>query len=514
MPSLVEYPTTSNWFRDERVARRRDGIMRYGTLPACLTELLDESAQRYAAREAVVEIGGPRLTYAQLWASAAPIGGGLLVQGVSIGDRVAIRMPNGVRFVQAFLGVLAAGGVQVPVNSRFSDAEAAYVVADCGAVLTLDGDLPEGLPFIDDGTGHDDLAVLLYTSGTTGPPKGVELSNENLLSTIESMIHSMGLTRDGVRNLLGMPLFHVTGCNLQLLPTLAVGGTLVIQPRFDADEWLRTITEERIDLLTASPAVYRQVLARPGFTDVDTSGIRWLRYDGAATTPAQVARLRDAFPVGRLCSGWGMTETAGAGLTLPHDCGPTHSDSAGVPWGGMEIALSGESAGESVGELLCRGPNLMRRYWGDPEATAARFTGQWFRTGDIARIDADGFVRIVDRVGDVIVCGGEHVYSVEVEHALLAHPDIAEVAVLGVPDPALGETVGAVLVPAPGADLDTDAVLAFARERVTGVAVPQRLYPRTEPLPRNAYGRIDKAALRSAVNGLGGRTRPCVLPIS
>ncbi|OUS93746.1 class I adenylate-forming enzyme family protein [Rhodococcus sp. NCIMB 12038] len=394
MPSsLVEYPSSGPFFHDDRVVRGRDGLLRYGGLNPSLTELLDISVHRYAGRIAVEEDGGRSLTFSQLWTSAARVAGGLKSKGVEIGDRVAVRQPVGVRWVEAFLGVLLAGGVPVGVSPALDDARTGQVLADSQSVLTLDGELPEGISFIDDGASPDELVLLSYTPGPSESPKGVELSNENVLSTIESVLHARGFSSEGLRNLLVEPELHTVGSLVELLSTLVVGGTVLLTGSTDAASWRGT----GADVLTAAPAVLLRAVESSRVTSFGRRAVRWIDYSGSGLSLDQSQLLRRTFPEARHFLGWGMTETCGAGLALPDECALTHAGSVGVAFGGMEVALLGPDAGRGVGELLCRGPGVSRGYWNRPEVTAKTFTGGWFHTGDTANIDGDGFVRIVDR---------------------------------------------------------------------------------------------------------------------
>ncbi|KAA0022526.1 class I adenylate-forming enzyme family protein [Antrihabitans cavernicola] len=396
--SLVEYPTTVPVWADSRVARCSDGLLRYCGLTPSLTEFLDVRAHRYANRDAVTELGGAGLTYRELWTSASRIAGGLQTHGISVGDRVAIRFPNGVRWVQAFLGVLLSGAVPVPVDDALADTDAAHVLADSEADYILDDTLPIGLPFIDDGACLSELALLCYTRGTTGRPKGVELSNENLLSAIESVIRAEGLTGEGIRNLVLLPLAHASGCVDQLLPTLAVGGTLVLAPDLPVDGVARVVESAGIDVVTATSGDYRAALAGGAFMGVHADRLRTICCAGDALADADTAVLRSAFPSARHWSWWGATETSGIGLTMPDDCAAMHPGRVGIAFGGAELALWGDDAHLGTGELLCRGPHVMRGYWKNPTATAAQFTGNWFHTGDLVDIDREGYVRLIGRV--------------------------------------------------------------------------------------------------------------------
>ncbi|MBH0775840.1 class I adenylate-forming enzyme family protein [Nocardia bovistercoris] len=397
---LVEYPLTGPPACDNPLARGADGVLRYGNLTPALTELLDLRVHTFAAREAVVEIGGPRLTYRQLWHSASRIAGGLQEHGIGYGDRVAVHMPVGARWVQAFLGALLSGAVPVLVHDGMPEAVSARVIADSSADFVLDGagELPDGAAYIDDGAALGDLALLCYTSGSasgTGP-KGVELTNENLLSAIRSMVGALDLPEDGLRNLVLLPLAHASGCVDQLLPTFAVGGTVVLAP--DTRALAAGIAAERVDMVSATPRIFAGLL--PELTSRHSGAVSRVSSAGhhaeRAAAPAAVTRacpsLREAFPAARQWSVWGATETSGIGLAVD-DGATTDAAVLGFPFGGTELALFGPSAHAGSGELLCRGPNVTRRYWNDPKATEDRFTGSWFHTGDQVTIDADGLVR-------------------------------------------------------------------------------------------------------------------------
>ncbi|GAB4588556.1 class I adenylate-forming enzyme family protein [Nocardia sp. IFM 10818] len=403
---LVEYPHTRNARCDNPLARGADGILRYGNLTPALTELLDIQVHTFSAREAVVEIGGPRLTYRELWYSASRIAGGLQEHGIGYGDRVAVRMPVGARWVQAFLGALLSGAVPVLVHDGLPDAVAERVIRDACADYILDGGgsaagyreaLPDAAAFIDDGASLSELALLCYTSpGPGGGPRGVELTNENLLSAIRSVVGALDLPTEGLRNLVLLPLAHASGCVDQLLPTFAVGGTVVLAP--DRAAVPETLVAERIDMVSATPRIFAGLL--PELAGLRMERVRQVCSAGHRTelaaadpnTAESVAdTLREVFPEARQWSVWGATETSGIGLA--REDGAAARDILGFAFGGTELALWGPEAATGHGELLCRGPNVSRRYWNDPQTTESRFTGPWFHTGNQVSIDPDGLVR-------------------------------------------------------------------------------------------------------------------------
>jgi acyl-CoA synthetase (AMP-forming)/AMP-acid ligase II len=486
-------------FDETGVGRDVNGVKRYTELPGSVVELLRTSAERDPLHEAVVELDGPRLNYRQLWDDAARVAGGLRRAGVARGDRVAIRHGNGVDWVRAFFGTLMAGAVAVPVNTRLAEPEVEYVVGDCGAraVLTPDVALPDGEPYVADDLTRDGLAAIFYTSGTTGFPKGAMTTHENFVTNAENALRVSRIPRRDptMRTLVSVPLFHVTGCNSQLLPAIHAGGTTVVMPAFEVNRFLRALVEEQVRAVTSVPAVYWYALRSPDFGEFDLSHVGWVSYGGAPIAPSLVRHIKQGFPNARVGNGFGLTETAAISTFLPDEWAYSHTESVGfaAPTIDLRLADIGEP---DAGELLIRGGNVVPGYWGKPAATAETFRDGWLHSGDLARIDDEGRVYIVDRVKDMINRGGENVYSVEVENVLAAAPGVFDVAVLAVPDEMMGEKVGAVLVAEPGQALDTDAVIAFARERLADFKVPQYLHTQTDPLPRNPGGKVLKSLLR------------------
>jgi long-chain acyl-CoA synthetase len=495
------YPRGKNPFDTSGIERDAAGVAHYSALPASLVTMLRGSVERNPDVEALVEVGGDRLTYQQLWDRAARVAGGLVAAGVGRGDRVANVLPAGVDWVLGFLGTQLAGAVAVPVNTRFAPPEIEYVLGDSGAsvVLRPGEPLPDGPPHADDALTPVDLAAIFYTSGTTGFPKGAMTTQENFLSNVETAVRVLGVDRaDGpeLRNLVSVPLFHVTGCNSQLLLQLAMGGTTVVLPTFEVQAFLRTIVEERVDLLTSVPAIYALAVAQPNFAEFDVSRVTRVAYGGAPIAPSLVQRIKANFPNARVGNGFGLTETSSIATYLPHEWAAEHADSVGFAAPVVDLSLDVLDEVSGVGELLVRGPNVVAGYWNKPDATRETFVDGWLRSGDLARIDEDGLVYIVDRAKDMINRGGENVYCVEVENTLAAVPGVAEVAVVGVPDEVMGEKVGAIVVPVPGADLDAEGVIDHLRGRLADFKIPQFLVVRSTPLPRNPGGKLLKRPLR------------------
>jgi long-chain acyl-CoA synthetase len=495
----------ANPFPSDGVSADANGVRRYAGLPDSLVAMLRESVMASPHAEALAQVGGDRVSYRELWDRAARVAGGLRDDGIKPGDRVAIRLPNSIDWMLAFFGGLMAGAVVVPVNTRFTDAEADYVVTDSGSARTFEPGraLPDGRPYVREAAAQQDVAAIFYTSGTTGFPKGAMHTHENVLSNIETVPRVAGIPRDmgsEFRTLVVVPLFHVTGCHSQALPALHLGGTAVIDTGFDGRRMIETLTAERITACTAVPAIYYYILNHPGLRPADTAGVRWASYGGAPISPALVRQITERFPAARVSNGFGLTECTSIATLLPHEWAAEHADSVGFAAPHAEVAI-GEPDESGTGEILIRGQGVCAGYWNKPQASAETFIDSWLHTGDVGRVSEQGLVYVLDRKKDMINRGGENVYSVEVENGLIGAPGVGEVAVVGVPDEMMGEKVGAVIVPLPGASVDPAAVVAWAREHLAGFKVPQYIAVRAEPLPRNPNGKVLKAPLRDAAFG-------------
>ena len=481
------------------VERSDDGVLRYTDLPQSLLHMFRDSVGRTPDRECIVVLGGERVTYQQVWDRAARVAGGLAAGGLRRGDRVANRHGNSLEWCLGFWGTLMAGGIVVPVNTRFSESEVEYVVSDSGAavVLTPDAPLPDGEPLVVDDIEQSSLAAIFYTSGTTGFPKGAMTSHENFLSNSETCKRIMQLPPDThLRNLVSVPLFHVTGCNSQLIITTQLNGTTVIMPAFEIQAFLNAVVDEQINILTSVPAIFWLAMSQPNFADIDVSNVRWVTYGGAPTAPDVVAKLRSSFPNARLGNGFGLTETSSVSTFLPDEYAEVRPETVGFTAPPVEVDLRDVDESSGVGELLIRGQNVVSGYWNKPEQTAETFVDHWLHTGDLARVDDEGFVQIVDRMKDMVNRGGENVYCVEVENALVQHPEVFEVAVMGVPDEMMGEKVGAIIVPRPGTNPDPQEIRAFVKAHIADFKAPQYITFRPDPLPRNAGGKVLKPVLR------------------
>jgi long-chain acyl-CoA synthetase len=370
----------------------------------------------------------------------------------------------------------------------------------------------------------EDDATIFYTSGTTGRPKGAVGTQRNCCTNLMSiffagargMTLSVGGSGGGGgpapvqrSSLLSVPLFHATGCLSTMIPATATGAKMVMVHHFDPERALQLIERERLTGFGGVPTVVMQVLDHPNFDKYDTSSIQGVTYGGAPAPPDLVRRIKERFPVGQPGNGYGLTETSsmvtingGADyVRKPTSVGPPVPvcELAVVPeeYPGSSPGAELPSGPDVVGELWIRGPNVVRGYWNRPEDTALAITDGWLHTGDVARIDEEGYVHIVDRAKDVVIRGGENVYSVEVENALHEHPAVAECAVFGVPHPTLVEDVGAVVVLRPGTKVTAEGLTSHLRQHLAGFMVPRHFWFRDEPLPRNPAGKTLKRELRA-----------------
>lgn len=482
------------------LTRDATGAAHYTGLPDTIVDMLANTVARAPDVTAVVEPGGQSLTYRQLWDRSARLAGGLLERGIKLGDRVAIRMPNCIDWMVSFFGALMAGAVVVPVNIRLSQDEIAYLLEDSGAALVLDGESeqPVGAPFRHEELSAASPAAIFYTSGTTGRPKGAVGGHAGFVAVAESCRRAYGITEQepgALRTLVCVPLFHTTGCNAQMLAIVKSAGTSVLVPGFQTVQALNVIRDERINLLVAVPSIYWLLLNSPDFQHCRPETLRWALFGGAPMAPELLERLARAFPNARLGNGFGLTETSSLATFLPHEQIMAKPESVGYPAPGVDVRLHEPDTG-GVGELLVRGPGVFLEYWQNAAATRPALDGGWLHTGDLARIDQDGCIAVVDRIKDVVIRGGENVYSVEVENALVAFGGVMEAAVIGVPDEVMGQRVGAVVVAQPGITLDPIEIRQRLRDKLADYKCPEFIAITTEPLARNANGKVLKKNLR------------------
>jgi long-chain acyl-CoA synthetase len=396
-------------------------------------------------------------------------------------------------------------------------------------VAKAEGDLPAGCERIEDVLGDvpadatlpdvelqpEDLATIFYTSGTTGKPKGALGTQRNICSNLLSLVFANA--RRALRSnkppeaepagqntyLLSVPFFHATGCHSVLVANLAFGGKIVIMHKWDPERALELIEREKVTTFGGVPSMVWQVLESPSFSKRDTSSVRSIGYGGAPAPPELVRRIEAMFPGRSPSNGYGLTETSSVTTMNAGDDYLAKPKSVGVPVAVCDVQVV-DPIGEpvpvgEVGELWIKGPNVVKGYWNKPEATEAAFGGGWFRSGDGARLDDEGFVYIVDRIKDMVIRGGENIYCAEVEAAMFEHPEVSDVAVIGVPHDVLGEEVGAVVLRTPGSTLTAEALQAHVRERLAAFKVPAHVFFRDEALPRNPQGKVLKRELKDEI---------------
>jgi acyl-CoA synthetase (AMP-forming)/AMP-acid ligase II len=475
--------------------------------PATVGGLLVRSARKWPDADALVEDEAV-LTHAQAADRAHAVALRLARRGIRPGDRIALALPNGWRYAVAYYGIQLAGAIAVLVNTRFAPNEIDYVLADSeAACVIVDADMAARVPHtcphwdVDELTApgpqtdnppgltakSTDTANLLYTSGTTGHPKGAMQTHGNLVFNAGTVAAVFGVTKED-RTLVIAPMFHATGLASQLVGFGAHGAARVFQPRFRAADMLRALVEHKITFFAGVTAMIHLMLADPEVDTADLSALRTVCFGGAPVAEAFLNEAVARLPGVAFANVWGLTE---ATSIVTCALGPEWLDrpwTVGRPVPGVEVSVDGQ-------ELLVRGPVVTAGYWNRPEATEQTFGPDgWLHTGDVGRVDADGYVQVLDRLKDMIIRGGENIYSLEVEGVLARHPAVAEVAVVGVPDEVFGERVRAVAVLRQGESLAVDALRAWAGPRLADYKLPAELVTVSE-LPRNASGKVLKKQL-------------------
>ena len=358
----VPLPRGRNPFDESGVVRDADGRAHYAGRPDSLLAMLRASVGRDANAVAVLEVGGPSISYGELWERSSRVAGGLRDAGVGRGDRVGLRLANGIDWVLAFFGIQMLGGVVVPVNTRFTEDEVAYVLEDSGAGYTFapGAELPDGEPAAAADLGPEDLAAIFYTSGTTGFPKGAMTSHGNFLTNSENALRCNPIDRSEgpeISTLVSVPLFHVTGCNSQLIPLLELGGRIeILSGPLDFDGFFKAVGEHGVNQIVSVPAIYHAVLNHPRFAELDVSRVRWISYGGAPIAESLVERIKQGFPSARVGNGFGLTETSSLSTFLPHEEAAAHADSVGFAMPVVDLAIDEPDPDTGVGELLVRGP--------------------------------------------------------------------------------------------------------------------------------------------------------------
>ena len=514
-----------------------DRVVRcFAARPAGVDQMLREAVARHGPRDALVH-EGESWSWQQLDEAVDGVAAGLRADGVGSGDRVGMLIGNRPEFVFALLAIQRLRAIAVPISIREQAPGIAYVLGQCGACrllfqddlaervpqpdsmppglqcLSVDGaawrqwqaarDLPPKSGSADEAGSEEDTAVILYTSGTTGRPKGAMLSHFNIVHSAMHYEFCMNLTnRD--RSVMAVPASHVTGLVAMIMAMLRVGGALVIVGSFKARAFLALAAAQRITHTILVPAMYQLCLLEPDFDAYDLGAWRIGAYGGAPMPRATIEALATKLPRLTLMNAYGATETTSPATIMPPGLQAGHLASVGRPVPAADIRvmddIGREVAAGGTGELWIGGPMVVRGYWDNPQATAASFTGGYWRSGDIGSIDADGFVQVFDRRKDMINRGGYKIYSVEVENVLAGCDGVLEAAVVGRPCPVLGERVHAVVAMTAETAVDLPAqearLRAWCAERLADYKVPETWVIQTDPLPRNANGKLMKRLLR------------------
>ncbi len=494
--------------------------------PANLDAMLRTAVTRKPDGIALV-LGERRITYAELDRVTENVARNLIAAGFRKGERIAMLLGNGLEFIYCALGAGRAGMIVVPMNTRQRAPEIDYVLQQCGAAaLVYDSECEANLPascaelrgrwIVGKGRAAsfaelmadapavalpklhpEDTAYLLYTSGTTGNPKGAMLTHASIVHSVLNFQHGYRLGANDV-TMLAVPASHVTGLVALILTSINVAGTLVIMPAFKAPDFLAIAARERMSYTLMVPAMYNLCLLQPDFERHDLSAWRIAGFGGAPMPEATIKRLAQALPKLDLCNAYGSTETSSPATMFPPGSPVAKINSVGRPVTGAHIIIADDDGREvprgQDGELLIAGAMVVPGYWDNPDATRTSFVAGYWRSGDIGRMDDEGYVYVVDRKKDMINRAGFKIYCTEVENVMSHHPAIVESAVVGKPDPVLGERVHAFAYSPNGGD-EAD-VRKYCAERLSDYKVPDSVTFLTEPLPRNANGKILKTELR------------------
>ncbi len=543
-------------FEVEEALIRGQPLKVWKNAPPTLRDLLLHARGHGAATFLVHE--AERVDYEAFYRAAVAFAGRLRADGVQPGDRVAIIMRNLPEWPVAFFGAILAGAVVAPLNAWWTAGELAYGLADSGAkaaifdaerydrfvaggaappslerLYTARHAAPEGAVRLEDVVGppaawaglpegappdtpldRDDDAVIFYTSGTSGKPKGALATHRGI--TCNAMAAVYAVARAYVRRgqplptpeagapqkgyLCGIPLFHVTGFCALLQVSMFMGYKVALMRRWNAEDALALIEREGLTHAGGVPTLAWQMVQSPDLPQRDLSSLEVVSYGGAPAAPELVRKLGESFPGAAAGFGWGMSETC-ATFTLnmaeDYELRPSSSGRS-FPVGELRIR---DEAGQDlpvgeVGEIWAKGPNVVRGYWNNPQATAETIVDGWLRTGDLGRLDEDGFLYVVDRAKDMIIRGGENIYCIEVENTLFEHEAVADAALQAIPHPTLGEEPGAVVLLKPGAAATEAELQAFVAQRLAGFKVPRKVVFTTQPLPRNANGKVMKPAIK------------------
>lgn len=515
-----------------------------------LHALFESTVAKYAERLALV-CDNQRWTWRELAELSACAASGFLKLGLQAGDRVVLYQSNHPSFVVALMALQRLGVIAVAVGPREQKEGLAWIVRHCGARgVVCDADLVERLPdpseapelqwavWVDVQSGlgcshhrpegleeeahrlqrgfedllrepactyvhsaqEEDTAIILYTSGTTGRPKGAMLTHFNIMHSVEHFTRCMSLTESD-RSMLAVPVTHVTGLIANVMTVIATGAALLVLPVFKAEHFLRLAAREGMTHTLMVPAMYKLLLLDPRFAEFDLSHWRIGGFGGAPMPTSTIDDMAHCLPGLQLLNAYGATETTSPTTMMPIGQTRAHADTVGTPLPCAAVIVMDEQGHElpvgEVGELWISGPMVVKGYWNDPTATAREFTAGWWHSGDLGTVDAEGYVRVLDRKKDMINRGGYKVFSTEVENVLLQIPGVIEAAVVGVPCPVLGERVHA-HVHTLREGLNVQELKSFCSERLADYKVPEYLTLSAMPLPRNPNGKILKRQLRTA----------------
>jgi long-chain acyl-CoA synthetase len=492
-----------------------------------LSTLLRNTAQRLPEKVALVTSEGREVDFATFDREADRVATALRSAGVRDGDRVAIGMQNLPEFAFSYFGILRAGAVAVPLNAMLTAREVARILGDSGARVALAAPpfedvireahsdvptlerifsvrewasiAPETVDPVEPATGGDDVAVLAYTSGTTGEPKGAVLTHTNLFANLRQQMQVPQSAREEDVFFLALPLFHIFGLNVTLGLLVMNGATGLVLDRFEPIASLRLIEDHKVTVLFGAPTMYTSWVETPGVDQYDLSSVR-LAISGAAPLEADVLqRFKELFGVD-VWEGYGLTETSPT-LTTNRMANEARPLSVGKPLPEVELRIVDVDGKEvelgDTGEIVVRGPNVFGGYWNRPEETEAAFLNGWFRTGDVAVRDEEGYIYLVDRKRDLIIVSGFNVFPSEVEAALLQNPKVAEAAVVGVAHPYTGEAVKAFVVLEQGLDATPSELLADVEQRLARFKCP-RAIEIVEELPHLMTGKVLRRALKAS----------------
>lgn len=506
----------------------------YQSRARTIGELFTRTVEHYPGFLALKE-GEKVYSYQQLSNEVNRLASSLYYRwGIKKGDRIGIITDNCPEYCITLLAAAKIGAIAVPLNSRSSGDELEYMINDSGAkILVID---PSYLPVVDDIRGRipsvqyfflnttsidknylswedltkahgegdpgvsvdeEDVAIIMYTSGTTGRPKGAMITHFNLCNNVISVSRTLE-TRAGERTLIAVPLFHITGTMFQFMHMMSIGGTVILLRNFKTQAMLDLLAQEKITFFIGVPTMYVLMMINPGFREYDFSSLKIAAYGGAPMSESTISQLFEHFRGLHLHNTYGATETTGSCTMMPHQEAILRSTSIGLPFMVNDIKVMDEKGKEvpagEVGELWIKGPNVVKGYWNNPQATASEFIDGFWRSGDLGRLDQDGFVYLMDRKKDMINRGGEKIFCVEVENVICSYPKVQEAAVVGVPDEIFGEQVKAVIVPKPGEEIEEEEIKQFLKGKLADFKIPKHFVFVGE-LPRNPGGKVIKPLL-------------------